>query len=139
MSSCPKKNLPFSKEIKLKKGINEIKIKSSDLLGKVTEKNVQVYGDFEGPLMNVKNLSDGQQVGQNKIVLNGTLADSTGVAKLQVNEQVLAYNKEKQLDFTFTVQLKEGPNKIMLAATDTRRQYNQRPDEYRLCAQAGPR
>jgi len=69
--------------------------------------------------MNVKNLSDGQQVGQNKIVLNGTLADSTGVAKLQVNEQVLAYNKEKQLDFTFTVQLKEGPNKIMLAATDS--------------------
>jgi len=113
------KRLPFSSEIKLKKGINEIKIKSTDLLGKVTEKKVQVFGDFEGPLMNVKNLSDGQQVGQNKIVLNGTLADSTGVAKLQVNEQVLAYNKEKQLDFTFTVQLKEGPNKIMLAATDS--------------------
>lgn len=113
------KRVSFSREIKLKKGINEIKIKSTDLLGKVTEKKVQVFGDFEGPLMNVKNLSDGQQVGQNKIVLNGTLADSTGVAKLQVNEQVLAYNKEKQLDFTFTVQLKEGPNKIMLAATDS--------------------
>lgn len=113
------KRVAFSQEIKLKKGINEIKIKSTDLLGKVTEKRVAVYGDFEGPLMNVKNLSDGQQVGQSKIVLNGTLADSTGIAKLQINEQVLAYNKEKQLDFTFTVQLKEGPNKIMLAATDT--------------------
>jgi TolB-like protein/tetratricopeptide (TPR) repeat protein len=113
------KRLAFSQEIKLKKGINEIRIKSTDLLGKVSEKKMAVYGDFEGPLMNVKNFSDGQQVGQNKIVLNGTLADSTGVAKLQINEQVLAYNKEKQLDFSFTVQLKEGPNKIMLAATDT--------------------
>jgi TolB-like protein len=112
------KKLPFEKEIKLKKGINEIKIKSSDLLGRVTEKNAQVVGDFEGPMMNVKNFSDGQQVGQNRVVLNGTLADSTGIARLQVNEQVLAYNKEKQLEFTFAVQLKEGPNKIMLAATD---------------------
>lgn len=114
-----KKKLPFSREIKLKKGLNEIRVTSTDLLGKVAEKKMAVFGDFEGPLMNVKNAADGQQVGQNKIVLNGTLADSTGVAKLQVNEQVLAYNKEKQLDFTFTVQLKEGPNKILLAATDS--------------------
>lgn len=113
------KKLPFSRRIKLKKGINEIRVKTTDLLGKVAEKKMAVFGDFEGPLMNIKNFTEGQQVGQNKIVLNGTLADSTGVAKLQVNEQVLAYNKEKQLDFTFTVQLKEGPNKIMLAATDS--------------------
>ncbi|MEI6126186.1 MAG: hypothetical protein WCQ99_06475, partial [Pseudomonadota bacterium] len=112
------KKLPFAKEIKLKKGLNEIKIKSTDLLGKVTERKVQVYGDFEGPLVNVKNFVDGQQVAQNKVVLNGALADATGVAKLQVGEQVLAYNKEKALDFTVTVQLKEGTNKIQLAATD---------------------
>ena len=112
------KKLPFAKEIKLKKGLNEIKIKSTDLLGRVTEKKVQVYGDFEGPLVNVKNFVDGQQVAQNKVVLSGALADATGVAKLQVGEQVLAYNKEKALDFTVTVQLKEGTNKIQLAATD---------------------
>ena len=112
------KKLPFSREIKLKKGINEIKVRSTDLLGKVAEKKMAVFGDFEGPLMNVKNAADGQQVGQNKIVLNGTLADSTGVARLQVNEQVMAYNKERQLDFSFTVRLKEGANKIMIAATD---------------------
>ena len=111
------KKLPFSREIKLKKGINEIKVRSTDLLGKVAEKKMAVFGDFEGPLMNVKNAADGQQVGQNKIVLNGTLADSTGVARLQVNEQVMAYNKERQLDFSFTVRLKEGANKIMIATS----------------------
>ncbi|MBW2335032.1 MAG: tetratricopeptide repeat protein [Deltaproteobacteria bacterium] len=39
------KKLPFSKEIRLKKGLNEIKIKTSDLLGKVTEKSVKVFAD----------------------------------------------------------------------------------------------
>jgi len=112
------KKLPFSKNIKLKKGLNEIRIKSTDLLGKVSEKKIKVFGDFEGPLVNVKNYSDGQQVGQNKIVLSGALADATGISKLQVNEKVLAYNKEKTLEFAIAVDLKEGSNKIALAATD---------------------
>lgn len=112
------KKMPFAKEIRLKKGLNEIKIRSTDLLGKMTEKKVKVFGDFEGPMLNVRNYTDGQQVAHNKIVLNGSLADATGVTRLQVNEQVLAYNKERQLDYTVTVQLREGANKIMLAATD---------------------
>lgn len=112
------KKLPFAKEIKLKKGLNEIKIKSTDLLGKVTEKKVKVFGDFEGPMLNVRNYTDGQRVAHDKIVLNGSLADATGITRLQVNEQVLAYNKERQLEYTVTVQLREGTNKIMLAATD---------------------
>ena len=47
--SAPK--IPFSKKIKLKKGLNEITIKTADLLGKETEKKIRVVGDFEvGPL-----------------------------------------------------------------------------------------
>lgn len=112
------KRLTFSKDIKLKKGLNQIKIRSADLLGKVTEKQVQVIGDFEGPMINVKNLADGQQVAHNKVVLSGTLADATGVTRLQVNEQVLAFNKERQIEYAVTVQLREGENRIQLAATD---------------------
>ena len=61
------KKLEFSKEIKLKKGLNEIRIKTSDLLGNVSEKTVAITGDFEGPQLNVNNAADGQEVGQNKI------------------------------------------------------------------------
>lgn len=112
------KKIPFSKEIKLKKGLNEIKIKTTDLLGKVTEKTVKVFGDFEGPLLNIGNYVDGQEVARNKIVLSGALADATGITTLKINEQVLAYNKERELEFTFTVELNEGTNIIALAATD---------------------
>ncbi|MCX8043938.1 MAG: hypothetical protein N3B18_07435 [Desulfobacterota bacterium] len=112
------KQLAFAKEIKLKKGLNEITVKSADLLGKTTEKKVRVVADFEGPMINVKNYTDGQQVAHNKVVLSGSLADATGITRLQVNEQVLAFNKERQIEYTVTVQLREGENKIQLAAVD---------------------
>lgn len=114
--SAPK--IPFSKEIKLKKGLNEIKIKTTDLLGKVAEKKVTVVGDFEGPALNIKNVADGDAVAENNIVLNGALADATGITSLRINDEVLAYNKEKEIEFAFNIELQEGQNKIMLAATD---------------------
>jgi hypothetical protein len=40
-------------------------------------------------MLNVRNYTDGQQVAHNKIVLNGSLADATGVTRLQVNEQAI--------------------------------------------------
>ncbi len=114
--SAPK--IPFTKKIKLKKGLNEITIKTADLLGKVTEKKIKVVGDFEGPAFNIKNYVDGANVGTKRVVLNGALADATGITELKVNNQVLAYNKEREVEFAMAVDLKQGTNKIVLAATD---------------------
>lgn len=112
------KKLPFSREIKLKKGLNEIRIKTADLLGKITERKIRVIGDFEGPALNIRNYRDGQKVGQKRVVLSGAVADATGITSLKVNDQVLAYNKEREIEFAFAVDLKEGDNRITLAATD---------------------
>ncbi len=112
------KKIPFSKKIKLKKGLNEINIQTADLLGKVAQKQVKVFADFEGPLLNIKNYVDGQQVTANRVVLNGALADATGITSLKINDQLLAYNKEREVEFVFAVELQEGRNMIALAATD---------------------
>jgi len=113
------KTIPFTREIKLKKGLNAINIQSTDLTGKVTEKTVTVFGDFEGPAFQLKNVADGDQVGEETIVLNGALADATGITELRVNDQVLSYDKEKEIAFALNIDLEEGENKILLAATDT--------------------
>ena len=113
------KTIPFTREIKLKKGLNAINIHSTDLTGKVTEKTVTVFGDFEGPAFQLKNVADGDQVGEETIVLNGALADATGITELRVNDQVLSYDKEKEIVFALNIDLEEGENKILLAATDT--------------------
>ncbi|MDY6864286.1 MAG: FlgO family outer membrane protein [Thermodesulfobacteriota bacterium] len=112
------KKIPFSREIKLKKGFNDIKIKTSDLLGKITEKKLKVFADFEGPLLNIKNFVDGQKVAMKKIVLNGALSDAAGITTLKINEKVLAYNKERDVEFSFAIALSEGNNKIAIAAAD---------------------
>jgi TolB-like protein/tetratricopeptide (TPR) repeat protein len=112
------KKLEFSKEVKLKKGLNEIRIKTKDLLGKVAEKTVTVTGDFEGPQVNLHNVADGQEVAQKEIILSGAIADASGIASLKINDQQLAYNKERAVAFSHTVQLHEGNNTITLAAHD---------------------
>ena len=115
--SAPK--IPFTREIKLKKGLNAIKITSTDLTGKVSEKTVQVFGDFEGPAFQLKSIADGDQVNEETVVLSGALADATGVTELRINDQVLSYDKEKEITFALNIDLDEGENKILLAATDT--------------------
>jgi TolB-like protein len=112
------RKLPFSREIKLQKGLNEIRIKTQDLLGRMTEKTVRVFADFEGPALNVRNLKDGQRVRERRVVLSGDVADATGITMVRINDQVLAYNKEKEVEFAFGIDLKEGENSITLAATD---------------------
>ncbi len=112
------KKIPFSKTIKLKKGLNQIKIKTADLLGKVTEKEVRIVADFEGPAFNISNYVDGQSVAEGKVVLKGALADATGITALKINDQTLAFNKEQEVEFALGIELKKGANKILLAATD---------------------
>lgn len=112
------KKIPFAKEIRLKKGLNEIHISSADLLGKATEHTVKVLADFEGPLLNLKDHHDGQQVPESKVVLHGALADATGIASLRINEQLIAYNKEREVEFAFAMNLQQGSNVIAMAATD---------------------
>ena len=113
------KSIPFTREIKLKKGLNAINIQSVDLMGKVTEKTIKVLGDFEGPAFQIQNVADGDQVNEEAIVLNGALVDATGITELRVNDQVLSYDKEKEIAFALNIDLEEGENKILLAATDT--------------------
>jgi TolB-like protein/tetratricopeptide (TPR) repeat protein len=112
------KKIPFSKKIKLQKGLNEIKIKTTDLIGNVTEEKVNIIADFEGPALNIKNFSDGQKVENIKVVLNGALLDATGVTMLKINDQEFTYNKEREIEFAFEVDLIEGNNNIQLAASD---------------------
>ncbi len=112
------KELTFAKQVNLKNGLNEISIQTTDLLGNLTEEKIEVFGDFQGPAFNIKNYTDNQNVSENRVVLKGALADASGITTLEINDQVLAYNKEREVDFTFTAELMEGQNRILFAATD---------------------
>ncbi len=112
------KKLPFSKQIKLKKGTNEIKIRALDLTGKAAEKKIRVIADFEGPLVNLTDFADGQRVTDSRVVLNGILADATGITGFVINDKIFKHNREKRVGFSHAVDLREGKNRIAFSATD---------------------
>jgi TolB-like protein len=112
------KKLPFSEEIKLKNGLNEIKIKTADLVGRVSEKKIRVIADFEGPIVNISNYVDGQYAAERNIVLKGVIADATGIINLKISDKVFKYNKQEKAEFEVPFGLTEGNNRIPIIAVD---------------------
>ena len=75
------KQVMLEEELALKKGINEIKVKASDLVGKDTESTVIVIVDREGPLITIED----QNILGGKVAISGFVTDSTGIKALTVN------------------------------------------------------
>ena len=112
------KQLAFSQEIKLKRGINHIAITSSDLLGKAAEKTVAVTADFEGPLLYINNAVNGGEIAESSFNLQGSLSDVSGITGLKINEHAISYHRERNAVFIHPMQLAPGINRITLQATD---------------------
>ena len=112
------KKISFAKEIKLKKGANEIRVTSKDLTGKTSKKIVKVIADFVGPSININNYMNGEEVRKKKIVLKGSLSDDNGIASLEINQIPIAFHNEKEVTFSRTISLRKGENKIKICSTD---------------------
>lgn len=112
------RQLPFSKNVRLKSGRNDISIRTEDLCGNAAEKTITVVADFEGPLLQVDNVHDGQYLRDARVMLTGTLADAAGIESLKVNGKAHVYHKEREVAFAAAVDLHPGENSITLAATD---------------------
>lgn len=112
------RQLPFSRHVRLKPGTNRISIRTEDLCGNAAEKTLTVVADFEGPLLQVENLHDGQYVRDARVMLRGTIADLTGIDSLEVNGTAHPCHNERETPFAVAVDLQPGENSIDLAATD---------------------
>ncbi len=112
------KQLAFSQEIKLKRGVNAITIKSCDLLGKAAEKTVAVTADFEGPLLYINNAVNGEEIADSSFNLHGSLSDVSGLTSLKINGRTIPYHREQNAVFSHPIQLAPGINRITLQATD---------------------
>lgn len=110
--------LPFSKDITLKSGTNDIIVVAKNLTGKESTKSVQVTADFIGPFIEITNYVNGQEIKASSVVLRGNLLDDTGIASLSIDGKELPCEHNKELPFAMAVALKPGENKISLHARD---------------------
>ena len=109
----------FSNPARLKKGINEITVKACDLLGKCSEKRIKIIADFEGPVLNFRGFSDGQNCKSSSVMLKGVVADAVGLRSLRVANKYFQYNNKKESEFLIPVSLEKGKNAVKFSALDT--------------------
>jgi len=113
------KKVLLERKLALKRGINEIKVKASDLIGKNTESTIIVIVDREGPLITIE---DQKTLGR-KVMVSGFITDSTGISTFTVDGRRVPLTQGlqrngREMDFQQEVELPEGADNIVLKAED---------------------
>jgi hypothetical protein len=119
------KKVLLEEELALKRGINEIKVRASDLIGKNTESTIIITVDREGPLITIE---DQKSLGR-KIIISGFITDSTGINTFTINgrREPLAQGSDanqslqrngQEVNFQQEIELPEGTDNIILKAED---------------------
>ncbi|MBI4698152.1 MAG: hypothetical protein HY758_04390 [Nitrospirae bacterium] len=118
------KKVPLEKELDLKEGLNEIKVKASDLTGKTSEKTLKIEVDRKGPVIIIEE----QQISGRKVLLSGFISDDTGISSISLNGHDLAAghkpgmtvleNAKLEIEIHEEINLPEGDEPIIIKAED---------------------
>lgn len=75
------KKVLLKEKLHLERGMNEIKIRTSDLTDKTTEKVLKIMVDTEGPIIIIED----QKVIDQRLILSGFLTDNIGIDSFMIN------------------------------------------------------
>ncbi len=116
------KNIVLNQDVPLKKGLNKISIRVSDLTGKITERILQVHSDRDGPIIIIKD----QVTNGRKVIVTGFITDNTGISSFLINgKPVTAHYKpgttdvsDQEIEFRQEIDLKKIADTIMVEVKD---------------------
>jgi TolB-like protein/tetratricopeptide (TPR) repeat protein len=121
------KRIQLEQELILKRGINEINIKATDLTGKITEERIKIDVDREGPVVIIED----QITNDRKVILSGYLTDRSGITSFLINGtkipltrargniEVLASGESGQeIKFRQEIEMTEDTEKIIVKVED---------------------
>lgn len=101
----------FTVEVPLQEGENVIRIIATDLVGKTTEQNLEIFCDRSGPLIEILQVDSD---GENKVI-NGVVSDTGGLHSLTINGRPWEITG-KSPAYSFKLTRPEGG--VTLVATD---------------------
>lgn len=111
------KNIPFSKKISLKRGLNIIKIVANDLVGKTDEEILKIVVDRTGPAINLS-YSSMEYISSKKILIHGVIFDESGVEKFSINDSAVDIKNGEIAEFSHSIDIIEGLDKLTFFARD---------------------
>lgn len=107
----------FDEEVNLEEGINEITVRTADLLGKTTEAVVSVVLDREGPIVNIFEMVFEEREGKPVVRISGEIHDSSGIRRLFFNEHHILMNNQSSYVWEKVVP-RGSLDKLMIRAVD---------------------
>lgn len=111
------KKIVFEKEVSLLPGLNQITIASRDLSGNFNKKSLTVMADYQGPNLSVLNFVNNQQVNKEKVTLNMSYSDESGVEYVSIRGEK-KFPKTNTGTISANLKLKTGKNLIQMEAVD---------------------
>jgi tetratricopeptide (TPR) repeat protein len=115
------KDITFRQQIRLDEGEHNLEVATKDLSNKESKQSLGIVVDLTAPTLSVFDPAPEFVTQQSSVTLRGAAADKHGVAKVVLLDgPVLAESgaSETRLDFSTTVNLADGANKIIVVATD---------------------
>lgn len=79
------KEVPFSRKVKVRNGLNRIPVRVTDISGKVGETEVMVNVDRAGPILRIDSPSEGVPPSGKTVRVEGYAFDDSGLATLGIN------------------------------------------------------
>ncbi len=106
-----KKKSVFSVEVPLGEGENTILVRATDLAGKTTAKQMRIFCDRQGPLVEIM----ATETRGNEVTIRGSVSDTGGIALLKINGRKWAITGASYgYNFTFT----QPPGPLTIYARD---------------------
>ena len=110
--------IPFTHTLLLKKGKNSISIVTEDLIGRRTEKTLDIVVDRMGPVVNLSHTPVEQAFHDGRMLIQGIIFDDSGIDTLSINDEPIDLEKGKMAEFSRWIELSEDVQRVSLLATD---------------------
>ena len=102
-----KKIIAFEKTLSLFQGRHLIEVKTKNLSGKTTKRQIVVNVDREGPMITLKRIDlDQDRAGRTIVTISGSIYDQAGPSKLKINGRSIPLQGETECFFIERLEVK---------------------------------
>lgn len=113
-----KPHIPFTQEVALQDGANNIEIVAVDLLGRLARKRITVQLDRQGPLVSLDQVELTGSSSQRRARVAGLLSDRSRVVRFQLAGKRMSLQPESEVEFRQEVPLQAGMQTVPFEAED---------------------
>ncbi|MFO0795754.1 MAG: CsgG/HfaB family protein [Candidatus Brocadiaceae bacterium] len=111
------KDLPFSQDVSLSDGDNEIILEATDLLGKRAQRKLSLTLDMHPPAIYLDDVQVHQKDGKQIATVKGTVVDNCCLKYIYINDKEIHLESNSEMKFDEDIVL-NGEKKVSIRASD---------------------